>query len=305
MKKKRTWLKRALLGLAALFIIVIGGTMTVAYMTGTKPSWYRTGVLDRETLAKNYNSALTKLGNMQNWAQAQNNWPHQSTRPRVATDPTTAPATSQTITLTEDELNAVLSTQEQTLLERYGHAISDPQIAIHEGHIVLAVTHKGSGRVISLHVKPRLDAEGMFTLSADTLMAGKIPVPRALWSSYTDQVRDMLSIKLEHAREQAIIEADGTGNEPAVISAMSRLVLNSLQDKASDPVLFLPPDLTKLGTGYPVKIVDVTVADDSLALTLMPLDSQEQQQLLARLRAPVGEEPAPAITAGPRTALAQ
>jgi len=301
--KKRKWLKRVLLGLALLFLVVIGGTIAVGYMTGSKPTWYRIGGLDPKALEKNYNSALTKLGNMQNWAQAQSNWPHQSNRPRVDTDPATAPAQSQTISLTEDELNAVLSTQQKALLERYGHVISDPYVAIHDGHIVLAVTHKSTGRIVSVHVQPKLDDKGLFTLSADTLMAGRIPIPKGLWSGYTDRLRDILSVKLEQAREQAILEADGTGNEPAVISAMSRLILNSLQDKPSDPILFLPPDLTKLGTGYPVKITEVKVADNAIALTVVPLNSQEQQQLLARLRAPVGEEPSPAITAGPRTAM--
>jgi hypothetical protein len=296
MKKKRSWLKRILLGIALVLTLIAAGAVLLAYMSGSRPDWYR-AQMDDAALGKNYDSALKKLGLMQNWAQNQQNWPTQATRPRVDTDPTTAPAKLQSIALTEDELNAVLSDLRKKLLERYGESIADPYIAIHDGHVVLAVTHKGTGRIISVHFAPKLDEKGMFILSADTLMAGRIPIPKALWSGYTDKVTNLLTPTLENVRQNAAIDSDGSWNESAVVAANCRLVLNSMKELTSDAVLFLPPDLRKWEKGYPVKISEVKVEGKTLAMTVTTLDAEEQQRLLLRLRAPANEDTAAPITA--------
>ncbi|QOV87550.1 hypothetical protein [Humisphaera borealis] len=295
MKKKRSWLKRLLLGITLLLVLIAVGVATLAYMTGRSPSWYRTNVMDDKTMTRNYDSALVKLGLMQNWAQDQSNWPHRTARPRVDTDPATAPAKTQSISLTEDELNAVLWKEREKLLERYGHAIADPYIAIHEGHIVLAVTHKGTGRVVSVHVAPKIDEQGLFILSVDSLMAGSIPIPKALWSGYTDKVSGALKPALDAVRDNAAIETDGTWNQAAVVAARCRLVLSSLNGKSDDAVLFLPPDPKKLENGYPVKITQIKIENQTMSLVVIPLDFEEQQRLLLRLRAPIGESPAAPI----------
>ena len=298
--KKRKWLKRLLLASVLLLVVLVGTVVTAYLMSGSAPSWYRSKKLSSQEVAKLEVQARDKLLGLQNWAQDQSNWPAQASRPRVDTDPTTAPSNSRTITLSEDELNAIMSRWEQALLDKYGKYIADPYLGLRDGHIVLAVTMKEGGRVISAHVEPKLDDKGMLLLSTNSLMAGRITVPKAFWSGYTDKLAATLTGKLEQAREQARLEADGTGNVQAIISAGNRLLLNSLKDKPSDPVLFIPPDLEQWDKkGYPVKVVDVKVADQSLTLTVVTLSGPEQQQLLTRLRAPLGEEPPPPIAAKP------
>ena len=299
--KKRTWLKRIVLGVVLLLVVLVGTVTTAYFMSGSRPSWYRSKKLTTQQVAKLEVQARDKLLGLQNWAQDQSNWPAQAARPPVDTDPTTAPSNTRTITLTEDELNAMMARWEEPLLAKYGQYIADPYLGLRDGHIVLAVTMKDAGgRVLSAHVEPKLDDKGMLLLSANSLVAGRITVPKAFWSGYTDKLAAKLTEKLEQAREQARLEADGTGNVQAVISAGNRLLLNSLKDKSSDPVLFIPPDLEQWDKkGYPVKVVDVKVADQSLTLTVVTLSGPEQQQLLTRLRAPLGEEPPPPIAAKP------
>lgn len=304
MKKKRSWLKRFLLGVALLLALFAAGVALLAYYSGSDPDWYRTAEMGEAEAKKYYDSAVKKLGTMQNWAQGQMHWPAQQNRPRVDTDPTTAPAQQQSISLSEEELNAVLSKERQKLLERYGDSIANPYIAFHEGHIVLAVTHKGSGRVISVHFSPTIDNDGLLTLVPDKLTAGRIPVPKALWSGYTDKVTNILAPALENIRQNAEILSDGRWNEPAVVAGRTRLVLASIQEKPSDAVLFLPPDLRKMEEGYPVRLLEAKIADKTLSLTVSPLTSEEQQRLLLRLRAPVGEDPAPPISAKSGTPVA-
>jgi hypothetical protein len=93
------------------------------------------------------------------------------------------------------------------------------------------------------------------------------------------------------------MEADGMASADAVTSALDRLLLNSLKEKGSDAVLFLPADPSHMERGYPVKVTNIKIEEKQLSLTLVTLTKQEQDQLLARVRAPLGEEPEPPITA--------
>jgi hypothetical protein len=293
----KKWRKRILwgIGVGLLGLVAAGGVMF--YLSTHSPDWYRAKKLSPQAVADLRKTAENKLSGMQSWVQGSAQWPKVGTRPPVATDPEVAPPTTKTITLTEDELNAMLGTWEEKLLQRFGQYISDPALGLRDGHVVLAVTLKDAGRVLSVHVQPRLDDQGMLILSIDELKAGRMTVPKMLWSSYTDKVAELLGPKVEESRTTARLEADGTGNEAAVASLMNRLLLRSLKDKSADPVLFLPPDPSHLERGYPVKVADVKIENESLTLTLVTLTGDEQKHLLARIRAPFGEEPPPVIGA--------
>jgi hypothetical protein len=268
-------------------------------MSYGREAWYGKK-LSAQELAKNFQSASSKLLNVQNWAQDNQRWATAGTLPasqRVNTDPTTAPSTSRTITLSQDELNSILDKYEQELNAKYGQYISDPYIAIHDGRIVLAVTLKDANRPLSVHVEPLLNDKGLFMLRIDHLQLGRITVPRGLWGSYLDKLAEQLSPKVEQTRQGARMEADGMASADAVTSALDRLLLNSLKEKGSDAVLFLPADPSHMERGYPVKVTNIKIEEKQLSLTLVTLTKQEQDQLLARVRAPLGEEPEPPITA--------
>lgn len=296
--KKRTWARRLLIGAAVLVVALIGVAAAAYYMAGARA--FRGKIFSPKETARLQQQAGDKLLGLQNWVQAQSNMAAQATRPRVDTDPATAPAASQTVTLTEDELNAALAYWEEELLRKYGEHIAEPTFALRDGRIILAVTAKAIGRQVSLYVEPKLDDQGLFVLSIDSLTVGRFPIPAGLWSGYTDKVGVQLAGNLEASRAQARLEADGTGNKFANQSAMDRLVLNSLKGKGSDAVLFLPSDLTHLeAKGFPVKVADVRVTDAGLTLTVVPLAAAEQQHLVDRLRAAPGEEPPPPIAGKP------
>ena len=293
----KKWVKRIIIAAVLLIVLIVAGGLTIVYMSGSRPSWYRSKKLDAKEQLVYSEQAKDKFVRMLGWAQDSSNWPVDATRARVDTDPTTAPAKTYTISLSEDELNAVLNTWVEPLLEHYGKYISDPFLGLQDGHIVLAVTLKDSERVLSVHVQPVLDEKGMLTLSVDSLMAGRITVPKVLWSGYLQKLGNELKPKLESVRSNARLEASGTANTEAVASGMCRLVLQSLQGKPGDPILFLPNDISHLERGYPVRLTEVAVADQTLKLTVVTLTGEEQQHLLARLRAPFGEEPEPALAA--------
>jgi hypothetical protein len=305
MKKTR---KRILWAFLAIVIVLIGVGASFVVRSKLKEDWYRKKLSEAD-LAKNFGTARDKLVLFQNWAQDNQAWATAGTKPtsqRVNTDPTTPPPNTKSITLSEDELNAILDKHEKDLLAKYGQYITDPYIAIHDGRLVLAITLKDGDRPLSVHVEPKLDDEGKLILRIDHLQLGRVTVPRALWGSYLDKLAEQLAPKVEQARQGARMDADGLASADAVSSGMSRLLLNSLKDKGSDPILFLPADPSHMERGYPVKLTAVKVGkgedpkDRTLSLTMTTLNKQQQDQLLARLRAPLGEEPEPTLASLPR-----
>jgi hypothetical protein len=69
---------------------------------------------------------------------------------------------------------------------------------------------------------------------------------------------------------------------------MNTLLLHALNNEPADPILFLPHDGTITGekAGFPVKLTDVRVANDSISLTVVPLTDAERKELLASIRKP-------------------
>lgn len=300
----KQWRKRFLGGFVVVVLLLIVGACVLWWVSYGRPSFYGKKMTAAE-LAKNFTAASGKLVGMQKWAQENQQWQYLTSTPgastqRVNTDPTTAPATSRTITLSEDELNSVLDKHEKELIDKYGQYISDPYIALYDGRIVLAITLKDADRPLSVHVEPVLDDKGMLLLKIDHLQLGKITVPRGLWGSYLDKLAEQLTPKVEQSRQGARMDPDGLASSDAVASELNRLLLNSLKGKSYDPVLFLPPDPSHMERGYPVKVTDIKINEKGLTLTLVTLTKPEQDQLLARIRAPLGDEPAPPIASTPK-----
>lgn len=299
----KKWRKRILwgvgLGLAAL--VAAGGVMF--YLSTNTPDWYKAKKLSPQAIVELRNAADDKLKLVQKWVQDSAAQPARAARPPVATDPDAPPPVTKAISLSEDELNAMIATWEEKLLQRFGQYIADPQMGLRDGHIILAVRLKDANRVLSVHIEPKLDDQGMFILSIDQLKVGWMTVPKALWSSYTDKLAEVLAPKVEENRTNARLEPDGVANEAAVASLMTRLLLRSLKDQSADPVIFLPPNPDHLERGYPVKITEAKVESQALTLTFHTLTGDEQKHLLARIRAPFGEEPPPtlatAVAGGP------
>ncbi|HEX8916186.1 MAG TPA: hypothetical protein VF796_27805, partial [Humisphaera sp.] len=303
----RTWIVRILL-LAVLGVVVfVGYGLWVMHKTGVRPSWYRNPLTPAARAAAE-KSGYTKLSGLQTWVQESRQFDASHAREPVPTDPTTAPSSTHTLTLTEDELNVMLAPQEKMLLTRYGQWIDEPYLRLHGGRLILAVTLKDTGRVLSVYVEPKLTDDG-FMLSIDRLELGEQNVFKFLWTGYVGKLGEQCRPKLDEVRKTAgWIERrlpDGTrlagpdmGNEAAVASAMNRLVLRSIEGQPADPVLFLPVDGKFEHGGFPMRVTEVKVNDGNLSLTFKPLTPAERDHLMARLKAVYGKEPPPSLAPG-------
>jgi hypothetical protein len=64
---------------------------------------------------------------------------------------------------------------------------------------------------------------------------------------------------------------------------MGKLILNALDDKPADPILFMPDDN---GRALPLRLVDISVGKE-LTLTVQPLTPEQRAELVKSIRSPL------------------
>ena len=108
--------------------------------------------------------------------------------------------------------------------------------------------------------------------------------------------------KLDADKREQIIGALVEGTSIRAVSRMTgasrntiaRLLLNALNDRPSDGVVFVPFQLGDIRHALAVALTQINVSDGSLTVTLEPLTSAEQAALLTRIKAPYKQENASA-----------
>jgi hypothetical protein len=282
----KKWIKRSLLTVALVLVAILGfATWSWHLLRGT-PDWYNAPQRTDEERAAAANRVDQKLLDAVSWA---------SEAQAQATSNTTRPAAAHAknlkiVSFTEDELNAFFQKWNRAknwgaLYEQY---LTDPVIVIHDGRIVLAGKMKELGTVASVHFEPAIDDEGKLHLDIAKMLGGRLPLPTAVFGKYRTRITDALRWRLPAWQQQAGIDARGA-NEWAVSAALSKMFLEILNDKPAEATIFLPTTASGL---YPVQIRDVKVEDDTLTLSVEPLNAAERTELLVRLREPYGTETA-------------
>ena len=79
----------------------------------------------------------------------------------------------------------------------------------------------------------------------------------------------------------AAIDRSGSPNSSAVAATMGSLLVQILDGKPGEPVLFLP--LVDQGA-VAVKLTHVEIADHALTLSVRPLSAAERDQMIARFK---------------------
>jgi hypothetical protein len=311
------WTKRIVIALAVLAVVGVAFMAGARYLATSKPEWYPKGAPDPAAVAAAAQSMQNKLFRVQGWAASSK---AKETRggngiPTSEADVDGDPTPAETITFTEAEFNAFFSRwdSDQKWSDRYKGHVSDPVLVLRDNRIILAATVKDMNAVVSAHFEPKLipdpeatdEKDKKLKLQVAGVASGRLWLPEFTWGGYRDKLANLMTRKMEESRPNVDIHPDGSANEAAVIVAMNTLLLQALNNEPSEPVLFLPHDQSK--TGYPVKLTDVKVANDSISLTVVPLNAKERQELLATLRKPSGKAytntaKSDAKTKGPRPA---
>jgi len=277
------WFKRLLL--LSVFITVFVGAAGVAAwrLSRRPPQWYARRQVKPEEAAAAARRAQRQVLRTLSWAQDQQAY---SASSRVG-PPSTQPDKTLQISFTEDELNGFFQNWDATFrwMDRYQEYISDPQIVVENGRLILAADVKQMGTVLSVEFDPRLEA-GKLYMPVERVLAGRLPLPRSFWGGYREAWESKINKTLPIWQQGAVMRPDGTANPDAVEAAMAELLMDVLNDRPGRPILFLPYDVSNSRHSLPVKLIAVEIVNKALVLTLQPLSSEERQTLLDSIKAP-------------------
>lgn len=270
------WRKRLLL--IALFLAVFTGTLgfTAWWMAHGRPEWYQQRKLSAREAEAAAARAEQQLQTTLSWAQdrqAETNRPSQS-------EPATHPSQTLEISFTQDELNSFFQKWDSTFgwSGRYGRYLSDPQVVLMDGRLILAGTMADTAAVLSAEFQPRLE-EGKLYLPMTRVLAGRLPLPRPLWDRYRTRLESRLEVNLPQWQHGAEISRQGA-NLDAIAAAMTELLLDALNDRSAPAVLFLPYDMRSNPRSLPVSLTAVQIEDKTLTLTIEPMDAAQRDRTL-------------------------
>src|SRR4051812_39861936 len=269
-------LKRLLL---VVVVLLVGGVVAASvgyYMFKRRPSFYHSYKWSGEERSVVNQRAVDKLTQTRNFAA------EAAARERqAAVKGTTRPdeARPMSVTFSEEELNAFLLHNFKDRLDDY---VDDPGIFLGDGTIILAGQIKDSGYVISFHFEPKIDEQGRLQLRLVRSYGGALPVPQSMVSAQFDRVRDALKKRIPAWQESATLDTRGANNS-AVAASLGKLILNALDDKPADPILFMPDDS---GRALPLRLVDISVGKE-LTLTVQPLTPEQRADLIKNIRSPI------------------
>lgn len=277
------WARRLLL--TVVFLIVFAGAVALIgwRMFRGVPDWYAPRKWTNQDREAAYARADRKLQRVIHDAQEA-----QHRQALLATQPSgSAVADNQSIqiSLTDDELNSFFQKWDQSFgwSAQYDKYLNDPQLVIHDGRLILAADVKEMGTVVSIQFEPRLE-DGKLVMPVAEVMAGRLPLPESFWGKYKQRLGKRLMEELPQWQRGARIGADGSADADAVAAGMSELLLDLLNDRPADAVLFLPYDVRRLKSGLPVRITDIRIEGQTLNLTVTPLNATERQELLEHIR---------------------
>jgi uncharacterized protein YpmS len=283
------WIRRIILLLATLLLAVVILLAASFYLIHRTPTWYKPLGIDSQEMEAAANRAFNKvvaIHNMADQAAAQDSAREHGAASRPAVEPIT-------VEFTQEELTAFIirwSTLHSEQVDRY---LTGAQFILHDGQIIFACKLAGLDQIGALKLSPSLDDEGLLHLDIDSISIGSLPVARSLLQGRLQKVEAMLEQWLPQWQTEARIQPGGA-NSDAMKAAMTELFLNSLNDKPSPAVFFMPIGEHK---NVPVKVSGLTVRDGAIALTVQPLRAEERKAAMEIICKPYPGTAKPSDTA--------
>jgi hypothetical protein len=267
------WCRRILkLVLALLALLLIGGL--VGYrLLHERPGWYGQAAGDSAVREAAASAVEDTLVNASNWsAEAQ------MRRERGQSGPSADDAL--VMSFTEDQLNAIISKWEDLAGTGLPVAdVSDPQIMLNDGQIIVAATLKDTNIVMSVRLAPHPDENGDLRVEIAGVSAGRLPLPKAVWGIYASRLAGAVAAKLPAEERPAGTYADGSVNDATASAALSQMLLHVLQGKTAQPVLFIPYFQNNRSRDLPAKITTIRIGNKTATITLSPLGRGEEIEI--------------------------
>ena len=284
------WFRRILVAVVTL-LVVIGVVAGVAWWKyRTRPAWYQPKKWSGEERAQLAGRAQESLAQIYSWAN----------NPRVYNAGELAPATGPrqvagrpdtTITIKDDEINALLSTWlspeqagETGFAAKVNAHFTDPQVHLIDGRMILAGYAKSLGRVLSLEFTPTPNKQGRLELQLTAIRAGEMPLPQWAIRRQLDRLSHGLSTELPPVQHAAAIDPSGLGNADAGEALGFKTLAMILQGQSVEPFAFLPIDQK---ARVAVRVREMEISEGKMKLTFEALGAKERTKLLKFIKTPV------------------
>jgi hypothetical protein len=290
------FVKRLIKFAFVMLLLMVLVTAVVVVRSRQQPEWYaQVSAYDPAQAAEAARQVQQKLQSTWAWVSdreaADRRAAAGDTRPPLSP----VPSPIFTVTFSEQELNAFFQKwkDEQGWEDLYSAYVSNPAIVLHDGRLILAGSVKEIDRVVSFHFRPTLDGKSSrLTLDLDSVMAGRLPMPQALFERYRQKVSGQVAEELPLHQEAARLRTDGSVNESAMNAAIGQLMLSVLNRTAVEPVLFLAGNQRPGGDArlLPVRLVDFRVEGSSVTLSVEMMTPDQRQAWMKRLQGPFGKD---------------
>lgn len=288
----KKWFKRLFLFTVFLLLLVVAGAFVADKVRKQQPEWY--AQITRQNPAEQAEAARRahdKLSSTVDWAaksQAAETRERLGTEPDRTTELQPPPEKTRQVRFTEEELNGLFSRWSQSPEinwdQTYGKHLADPAVVLHGGRLVLAGTvTELENMVVSLHFNPTMTPTGDLSLDLERVMAGRLPMPQVFFDKYREQLVDKLAAALPGYQSEAELAEDGSVNTAAINAAMGKLLLNVLNHRPSEPVLFVRANQ---GDSVPVKLSAIALDERSITLSVGMMTAEERQAFIDDVRRP-------------------
>ena len=178
------WFRVVFFAVAVGLIVVGAVTLAGTWMYHGTPGWYHSHPLTAEQSRAAANRADQKIADLFSWVasvQAQN--VRRKLGTTASADPTDPPASSKTITLSEDELNAFIqaweSPDKSQLQKTLGQFFTEGRLVLAEQSIIVAGQSTEFGTLASAQFDPFIDSDGKLWLKFEGMAAGRLSLPNA------------------------------------------------------------------------------------------------------------------------------
>jgi hypothetical protein len=182
------------------------------------------------------------------------------------------------LSVTEAEINAAIARWEQVNANNSG-GISDPEILLEDGQIILAGKPKDLGLVVSVRLAPWLDGAGDLHVDIVQVKAGllplPLPLPRAVWGIYAGGLATAVAAQLPGEDQLAKMDSDGSVNDAETRAVLSRMLIRFLHCDSARPNLFVTYFHDNGTRNLPVKLELIRIAGKTATIRLTPLGRGE------------------------------
>jgi hypothetical protein len=283
-RKIRFYLTYLLLSTAIICLVVF-------FLYRGTPSWYRPSPTDQQQIDDTANSANQKLRELNTWAA--NVRVQQLRKSNGSLSSEGDSISSKTITLSDDEVNALFEGWKSPDENNADGGSADPQLAgsFTDGRvfftrdgIIVAGRSPALGAIVSGQFAASIDDQAKLRLSIVALDIGRLPIPQSTAAPYIQQLQSPLQDRLADQLPYVNIDRNMNANSYAVAACWTKLLLSALSGRPTDSCLIIPPDPAHGNRGLPVRVTALQLDDGQITLTLEPITTDDRQSLLDGLQ---------------------